>query len=156
MDNCGDVYAELGKNEMAEKEYARAQALLDKTSSEWGDYGYNRALAMYRQKDYKRAIECLEDVIQYTDNPSILRLCHILKGHSHYSIVEYDRAIYEYTLSEEQTQNPVDRAYSFRWMADAHFQLGEKEAAIQCGERAVNLDPTNEEYKELYNKIIKA
>ncbi|MDC7293249.1 tetratricopeptide repeat protein [Butyrivibrio sp. DSM 10294] len=156
LGNCGDVYSAIENYELAEKEYTSAQNKLDKTSLDWGKYGYQRACAMFYQKKYDSVMSCLEEITNNTSDSALLQDCYKLIGHSYYSKAEYNDAIREYELSEKQTTDPVEKADCFYWMAYAYHNMGEKDAAADCAYKAVTLDPTNEEYKKFLDEVNQA
>ena len=93
---------------------------------------YKEALAKFRAAyNYAKSVGAGNDTLAF-----YLDLC----GDAYFALGENEKTEKEYTRAQA--------------LADAHYMMGEKEAAVKCAKRAVDLDPTNEEYKEFYNKLI--
>lgn len=179
--NClGQVYYTIGDNYLndCEEAYLTALKYYEEASSRnpeayrryEAECRYNLGAFYNTIQDYNRAIECFEwsekvwkeETNEHRSFESYLSDVYFDLGKCHYLLKNYDRALHYDILDLEVTEplykkEPV--VYKDRMgtcllhMANVHYALGNYKEALHFCQRAMMVDPTYRETRELQQKL---
>jgi tetratricopeptide (TPR) repeat protein len=151
----GEVYQELGRYNEAIADYTKEIRLY----AELGDGSDNFGLALslhscgnahFHLKNYKAAIHDYRAAIQICDDEFYmygnLGSCHLETEEYNAAINDYGKAIKLYR--EEDDVDPEMLASLYNQRGLAHYYNGDEKNAKRDFEKAVELDPDNETYRE--------
>lgn len=111
---------------------------------------YNRAIALHAIEDYEGAIKGYEKVLTLKEDDVIktnLNAALIEYGYKLIDESKYDEAIANFTKASEMNSKEPS---AYMGLAQAYDKKGEKGIALLNYQKATEIDPKNEDYKETY------